>query len=131
MGLRPISQVERRQLLADERVLRRAGLLQRPAGEHDADCEDIDRAGPCPWIGCRLNLYAEVDDLTGALKVNFPDKEVWELTETCAIRVVRQRGALSLEEVGKLINLTQERVSQIEEGGMAKAKPRMKAARGA
>ena len=89
----------------------------------------LDLDGPCPWVGCRLNLYAEVDDLTGALKLNFPDKEVWELEETCAIRVVKKRGALSLEEVGKLINLTQERVSTIEEGGLAKMKRWAKGAR--
>lgn len=126
MGLRPISEVERRQLLVDEAALRKVGLLQRPAGEHDADCEDADLDTPCPFVGCRLNLYAEVDDLTGALKINFPDKEVWELEETCALRVVKKRGALSLEEVGKLINLTQERVSTIEEGGMRKMKRRVK-----
>lgn len=126
MGLRPISEVERRQLLVDEAALRKVGLLQRPVGEHDADCEDADLDTPCPFVGCRLNLYAEVDDLTGALKINFPDKEVWELEETCALRVVKKRGALSLEEVGKLINLTQERVSTIEEGGLKKMKRRVK-----
>lgn len=71
-----------------------------------------------------MNLYLEVDDLTGAIKLNFPDKQIDELAETCALRVAG-RGGHSLEQVGKLTNLTQERVSQIEEGGVAKFKRRL------
>jgi hypothetical protein len=119
LGLKPLTSAERRQLHQDERVLRRWGVLgSRPTVLGDCEPEP----GPCPHVSCRANLYLEVDEDTGAVKLNFPDKEVWELAETCAFKVVARRGALSLEEVGKLLNLTQERVSQIEEGGTDRLK---------
>jgi hypothetical protein len=119
LGLQPLTDKERKQLARDERDLRRAGAYRNRPRVY-GDCEDT--AGPCPWVRCRFNLFLEVDELTGAIKLNFPDKEIDQLAETCALRVVDQRGALSLEEVGKLVNLTQERVSQIEESGLAKQK---------
>jgi len=33
---------------------------------------------------------------TGAIKLNFPDLEVWEMTETCALDVA-DRGGTTLE----------------------------------
>ena len=87
-----------------------------------ADCQGHD--GPCPWVSCSKHLYLEVDPDTGAIKLNFPDRDVDQLAATCSLKVVDERGELSLEEVGKLVNLTQERVSQIEESGMAVVKRR-------
>lgn len=125
LGLHPLTDQERRQLADDERKLRRAGVYrQRPRVY--SDCEG--GSGPCPWVRCRMNLYLEVDDMTGAIKLNFPDKQIDELEETCALRVAG-RGGHSLEQVGKMINLTQERVSQIEESGAAKLKRRLVDAR--
>jgi DNA-directed RNA polymerase sigma subunit (sigma70/sigma32) len=45
--------------------------------------------------------------------MNFPDKEPWELPETCALDVA-DRGGVTLEEVGGWLNLTRERVRQLE-----------------
>lgn len=112
----PLSDIERETLLRDEKHLRSLGVLQarpRVLGE----C--IDEPGPCGWVSCRAHLYLEVNEDTGAIKLNFPDKEPDELAETCAFRVAR-RGGLSLEEVGKLTNLMGERVSQIEDSGRGK-----------
>jgi DNA-directed RNA polymerase sigma subunit (sigma70/sigma32) len=39
--------------------------------------------------------------------------EVHELEETCALDVA-DRGGITLEEVGRLLNLTRERVRQLE-----------------
>lgn len=75
-------------------------------------------------MSCAHHLYLEVDEKTGAIKLNFPDRDVDQLAATCSLKVVDARGALSLEEVGKLVNLTQERVSQIEERGKSKFKGR-------
>jgi hypothetical protein len=121
VGLDPLTLQERAQLARDEAWLRAEGILQgRPVGEGNADCTNIPDPDPCPWIGCRLHLGKEVDEITGALKRTFPDREVWEMSETCAIRAVRSRGALSLEEVGKLTNVTEEWVRQIELGAVRK-----------
>jgi len=45
--------------------------------------------------------------------------EVWELQETCALDVA-QRGGLTLEEVGEILNLTRERIRQVEATGLQK-----------
>lgn len=116
LGKRRLTEAERQQLQRDEAWLRRRGILQarpRTLGECQAE------PGPCPYVGCSAHLYLEVNEATGAIKLNFPDKEVWELEETCAHRVA-DRGGATLDEVGKLVNLTQERISQIERIGLAK-----------
>ena len=56
---------------------------------------------------------------TGAIKLNFPDLEVWEMTETCALDVA-DRGGITLEEVGAIMNLTRERIRQVETRGLLK-----------
>ena len=68
---------------------------------------------PCPWVSCKHHLYLDVNDRTGSIKLNFPDLEVWELPETCALRVADRDGA-TLEEIAALMNLTRERVRQLE-----------------
>ena len=86
---------------------------QRPATR--ADCESVGLGDwqPCPFVSCKHNLYLDVDAQTGSIKRNFPDLEVWELTETCALHVAARGGAI-LEEVGEIMNLTRERVRQLE-----------------
>jgi len=62
-----------------------------------------------------------VNERTGSIKLNFPGLEVWELPDTCAIDVA-ERGGATLERVGEAINVTRERVRQIEERAMRKAR---------
>jgi hypothetical protein len=82
-----------------------------------ADCIDMER--PCPYVSCKYHLYIDVHPVRGSIKVNFPDVEVWEMTETCALDVA-DRGGITLEEVGEIMNLTRERVRQVETAGLAK-----------
>jgi len=35
---------------------------------------------------CKHHLFIDVSPRTGAIKLNFPDLEVWELGESCALR---------------------------------------------
>jgi len=42
---------------------------------------------PCPFVSCEFNLYLDVNPENGAIKINFPLLEVWELSETCALDV--------------------------------------------
>ena len=74
---------------------------------------------PCPFVSCKHHLYLDVSARTGAIKLNFPDLEVWEMTETCALDVA-DRGGTTLEEVGAIMNLTRERIRQVEVKGLAK-----------
>jgi sigma-70-like protein len=82
-----------------------------------ADC--VDGARPCPFVSCKHHLYLDVSARTGAIKVNFPDLDVWEMSETCALDVA-DRGGTTLEEVGAIMNLTRERIRQVEVKGLAK-----------
>jgi len=81
------------------------------------DCVDMER--PCPYVSCKYHLYIDVHPVRGSIKVNFPDLEVWEMTETCALDVA-DRGGITLEEVGEIMNLTRERVRQVETAGLGK-----------
>ncbi|WP_394848929.1 hypothetical protein LZC95_15935 [Pendulispora brunnea] len=74
---------------------------------------------PCPFVSCKHHLYLDVSAKTGAIKLNFPDLEVWDMTETCALDVA-DRGGTTLEEVGAIMNLTRERIRQVEVKGLAK-----------
>ena len=76
-----------------------------------ASCADGPR--PCPHVSCRHHLYLDVSPKTGAIKLNFPDLEVWELAVSCALDVADQ-GGTTLEEVGAIMNLTRERIRQLE-----------------
>jgi len=82
-----------------------------------ADCVDAPR--PCLYISCKHHLYLDVNPETGSVKLNFPDKEIWELEETCALDVA-DRGGITLEEVGSIMNLTRERIRQVESRGLYK-----------
>jgi hypothetical protein len=82
-----------------------------------ADC--ANGARPCPFVSCKHHLYLDVSARTGAIKLNFPDLEVWEMSETCALDVA-DRGGTTLEEVGAIMNLTRERIRQVEVKGLAK-----------
>ncbi len=82
-----------------------------------ADCAGGQR--PCMFISCKHHLYLDVNPSTGSIKLNFPDREVWELDETCALDVA-DRGGITLEEVGTIMNLTRERIRQVETRGLLK-----------
>jgi hypothetical protein len=78
-----------------------------------ADCVNGPR--PCPWVACKYNLTLDVR--REEVAVTFPDREPWELRETCALDVAA-RGGATLEEVGALLNISDERVRQIAKRGL-------------
>ena len=74
------------------------------------DCENAQR--PCPWVMCKHHLYLDVGD-GGSIKFNFPDLEPGEMKVTCSLDVAN-RGGATLGEVGDIMNLSRERIRQIE-----------------
>jgi len=82
-----------------------------------AECAEGPR--PCPFVSCKYHLFIDVSSKTGAIKLNFPDLEVWEMNESCALDVA-DRGGTTLEDVGAIMNLTRERIRQLEVKALAK-----------
>src|SRR6187549_3616416 len=98
------------------------GRLLYPETDYDkpktrAECAEGPR--PCPFISCKHHLYVDVSPRTGAIKLNFPDLEVWEMGDSCALDVA-DRGGTTLEDVGAIMNLTRERIRQVEVKALAK-----------
>ncbi len=93
--------------------------IERPRTR--AECSQEQR--PCPWVSCKHHLYLDINPETGSIKINFPDLEPWEMKHTCALDVAEQ-GALTLEEIGLITNLTRERIRQVEVRGLIKLQGR-------
>ncbi|MGI6393226.1 MAG: sigma factor-like helix-turn-helix DNA-binding protein [bacterium] len=82
---------------------------QKP--KNRSECLKLKR--PCLFVSCKYHLFLDVNPDTKSIKFNFPGKEVWELKETCALDVA-DKGGVTLEEVGAIMNLTRERIRQVE-----------------
>lgn len=115
--------MSRKQMAREHRRARARGELLdivdywRPKAR--SECLTMER--PCLYVSCRYHLYLDVNPETGSVKMNFPDKEIWELEDTCALDVA-DRGGITLEEVGAIMNLTRERIRQVEVRGLEKLK---------
>jgi hypothetical protein len=89
--------------------------VERPQTREE--CLNMPR--PCPFVSCEHHLYLDVNPDSGAIKLNFPHLEVWEMAETCSLDVA-DRGGITLEDVGAILNLTRERIRQVEVRGLVK-----------
>jgi hypothetical protein len=76
-------------------------------------CASVPR--PCPYISCKHHLYLDVSPRTGSIKLNFPDLEAWELRLDIA-----EESGCTLETVGEIMNLTRERIRQLETSALAR-----------
>lgn len=120
-GRRRSKTIARKQMLRERRRMVAQGTLPEIL-EYDrpmtrAECREGKR--PCLYVSCRYHLYLDVNPVTGSIKINFPDKEPWELSDTCALDVA-EKGGITLEEVGEIMNLTRERIRQVEVSGLDK-----------
>jgi hypothetical protein len=105
-----LTQAERAETRAEtEAILLKLGDFRKPRTR--SECATGQR--PCPFVSCKWHLFLDVNPDTGAIKINFPGVEVWEMKESCALDIADKGGA-SLEGVGLIINLTRERIRQVE-----------------
>jgi len=127
-GRRRSKTMSRKEIARDLRRQRALGVvdpeLQQIIAEVDATrprsrAECATAVRPCMFVSCKHHLYLDVNPATGSIKLNFPDKEIWEMAETCALDVA-DRGGITLEEVGSIMNLTRERIRQVETRGLLK-----------
>ena len=91
--------------------------------ETRGDCVEGPR--PCPWVACKYSLFLDVTK-AGSLKLNFPADtldgavdNLFAMKQTCALDVAGGKDGngdgVTLEDVGGLMNVTRERIRQMEE----------------
>lgn len=86
------------------------------------DCLQGENAQrPCPFLSCRFHLYLDVSPKSGGIKFNFDHLEAYEIPESCALDVA-DKGGDTLENIGLMMNLTRERVRQLEAKALHKLK---------
>ena len=81
-----------------------------------SDCSKIPR--PCPFVSCRYNLYCDITK-RGSLKLNFPKIEPQEMIASCALDIA-ELGGCTLQEIGDILNITRERVRQVQDKALRK-----------
>jgi len=97
--------------------------VERP--ETRAECLSMPR--PCPFVSCRYHRYVDVNtEKKGSqIKLNFPDVldythlDTENMEHSCVLDLADD-GPRTLDEVGELLNLTRERVRQIESRAVKK-----------
>jgi hypothetical protein len=82
------------------------------------------RRRPCPFVSCRHHLYLDTTS-TGGIKINFPGLEPWEIPVSCSLDA-GGRGGMTLEEISEAMNMTRERVRQVEVKALIKLKRRLR-----
>lgn len=121
---RPISRVKGTLTAAEAKELKACDRWVQSQGLHmpksRAECVNGER--PCPWVRCRYHAFLEVM-WDGTVKLNWPGREVWEIPETCTLDVSANSGQ-TLEEIGAILNITRERVRQVEKRALAKLQSR-------
>ena len=100
---------ERARLTSPDTSKRRLPMMR-------GDCPEVR---PCPHVTCKHHLAFDVDARNGSIKTNFPHLEVDELAESCTLDVA-DAGGLTLEDVAEAMNLTRERIRQLETKALAK-----------
>lgn len=95
--------------------------IDRP--KYRYQCPDTTRS-PCPFVSCRHNLFLEIDQKNGSIKLNFSQAEPGELTPSCALDLADeyQGTGLSMLLVARYTNLTRDRVRQVIAGALHKLK---------
>lgn len=103
-----------------ERANRANNLLrviqaQRPKTRGDCLPGGCNEVRPCGFISCRYHLYGQVTE-GGGYQVN-SDLEIEEWLETaehtCVLDVIDQEGGMSAKRAGKLIGLSERRVTEL------------------
>jgi len=74
----------------------------------------IYHSRPCVFVACKHSLYLDVSE-TGSIILNFPHLEPGQMLaeRSCALDLA-DRGAMTLEDIAVVTNLTRERIRQVE-----------------
>lgn len=110
----PRSEKEAQEILASEITEKYPEDVIRPRTRND--CRQEPR--PCPFVSCRYHLYLDTRP-EGSIVINHPRIEPEDLYPSCALDVADVDSS-TLEEIGKILNITRERVRQIEAATLRK-----------
>jgi hypothetical protein len=98
---------------------------ERPQTRGDCLAGGSNAARPCPWVSCAQHLALDVSEDNGSIKVTVPgangEPDLDAMRDTCALDVA-DRGGLTLEEAGATMNLTRERLRQLEDAAQRQLK---------
>lgn len=110
LAVRRITQLELAAGRAELQALGADKPYNRPKTR--GECAQVPR--PCPYVACKYSLYLDVSE-TGSIILNFPHLDPGEMPaeQSCALDLA-DRGAMTLEDIAVVTNLTRERIRQIE-----------------
>lgn len=110
LAVRRITQLELAAGRAELQAIGADAPYDRPKTR--GDCARVAR--PCPYVACKYSLYLDVSE-TGSIILNFPHLEPGEMPphQSCALDLA-ERGAMTLEDIAVVTNLTRERIRQVE-----------------
>lgn len=110
LAVRRITQLELATGRAELQALGADQPYDRPKTR--GDCANVPR--PCPYVACKYSLYLDVSE-TGSIILNFPHLDPGEMPpdQSCALDLA-DRGAMTLEDIAVVTNLTRERIRQVE-----------------
>lgn len=110
LAVRRITQFELAAGRAELKALGADEPYERPKTR--GDCARVPR--PCPFVTCKFSLYLDVSE-TGSIILNFPHLEPGQMPahQSCALDLADQ-GAMTLEDIAVVTNLTRERIRQVE-----------------
>ena len=91
------------------------GRHRRPVTR--AECLEFER--PCPFVGCRHHLFIDVTP-SGSI-TPLLESEPWDIPASCSLDVADAGGA-TLEQIGAYLNVSSQRVRQIEQKALRKLK---------
>lgn len=90
--------------------------VQRPKKRSDCLPGGINAQRPCPFVTCKHHLFRFVSGFD-------TEDDLEKLRETCVLDVA-DRGGATLEETGEILNLTRERIRQVEVAVLRKLRNR-------
>jgi len=105
----------KRDLMIGRFLYPEAENLKRP--ENRKDCPDIR---PCPYVGCKYNMYLDVTEAGG---IREPDHEPWDVDPafSCILEIVAA-GARTFDEIAEIMGITRQRAQQIFAEGLEKVR---------
>ncbi len=102
---------------------RPGGDYRRPRTFGECESAGLGAETPCPFVSCKYHLAVDVSRY-GSIKHNMPHVEPGELEHSCTLRVA-EIGGLTLDDVAAVMNMSRERVRQLEDQILAKIAARL------